>query len=143
MKRFALALLAGAVLTACASAPSERRERGLDAYADDARLGEETNRICFASNIDGFSMNERETVLLHEGRERYMVEVTPGCHDLEHAEAIAIDNTMSCITPGDAIIVSQAMGGTFGTQRCLITEIREWNRKAEQEVKEPVQENPS
>ena len=131
MKRIAMAFLAGTMLSACATGDQEPRKRGLDAYADDARLGAETNRICFASNIDGFSMNTRDTVLLHEGRDRYMVAVSGGCSELDQAEAVAIDNTLSCITPGDAIIVSHALGGTFGTQRCMITEIREWDRDAE------------
>jgi len=146
MKPIALALAAALVLTACASGPVEPRKRGMDAYADDPRLGEETQRICFSSNIDGFSLNERETVVLHEGRDRYMVEVTAGCPDLEFAEAIAVDSATGCLTPGDAIIVARTLGDSFGNNRCLIREMREWDEKAKKPeaapAELPAEENP-
>lgn len=136
MRSTLITVLAATALTACATPTGEPRVRGIEAYADDPRLGEETNRICFASNIDGFSMNERETVLLHEGRDRYMVEVTAGCAELDYATAIGIDSTSNCVTPGDSIIVSQALGGTFAPQRCMIREIHLWDPKAEKPEEE-------
>ncbi len=143
MKPVALALAATLALIACASGPVEPRKRGLEAYADDPRLGEETRRICFASNIDGFSLNERETVVLHEGRDRFMVEVTAGCPDLEFAESIAVDSATGCLTPGDAIIVARTLGDSFGNNRCLIREMREWDPKAKEAEIEPAEENPA
>jgi Family of unknown function (DUF6491) len=82
-------------------------------------------------------MNDRETVLLHEGRDRFLVEVAGTCLELDHAESIGIDNSGSCLTPGDAIIVGTSLGDTLGPQRCLIREIREWNPKAEKPVENP------
>lgn len=136
MRSTMITVLAAATLSACATPAGETRVRGIEKYADDPRLGEETNRICFASSIDGFSMNERETVLLHEGRDRYMVEVSGGCMELDHATAIGIDSTSNCVTPGDNIIVSQALGGTFAPQRCMIREIHLWDPKAEKTEEE-------
>ncbi len=137
MKRIIMAVLAAATLGACSTAPAEPRLRGLEKYADDPRLGPEKRSICFASNIDGFSLNERETVVLHEGRDRYMVEVTAGCTDLEYAESIAVDSHGGCLTPGDSIIVARTLGDSFGSNRCMIREIREWNPKAEAAPADP------
>ena len=142
MKRIILAVLAAATLGACSTAPAEPRLRGLEKYADDPRLGPEKKSICFASNIDGFSMNERASVVLHEGRERYMVEVTAGCMDLDFAESIAIDSSGGCVTPGDSIIVARTLGDSFGSNRCMIREIREWNPKAGKSEAE-AEENPA
>lgn len=146
MKHVALALAAAVALSSCASAPAEPRKQSLADYAGDPRLGEETRRICFSSNIDGFSLNERRTVVLHEGRDRFMVEVTAGCPDLEFAEAIAVDSATGCLTPGDAIIVARTLGDSFGNNRCLITEMREWDekaKKAEPETVPAAEENPA
>ena len=142
MKRIILAVLAATTLGACTTAPAEPRLRGLEKYADDPRLGPETRSVCFASNIDGFSMNERETVVLQEGRDQYMVEVTAGCTDLEYAESIVVDSHGGCLTPGDSIIVASTLGDSFGSNRCLIREIREWNPKAEKPA-ETAEENPA
>ncbi len=138
MNRILPGLTALLALAACATAATEPAARGLDRYADDPRLGEETDRICFASNIDGFSLNERSTVVLSEGRDDYMVEVTGSCFDLDNAEAIALDSPTGCVTPGDAIIVASTMGGGgIGPQRCLIREIRKWDPKAEKPAEKP------
>jgi hypothetical protein len=142
MKRIILAVLAATALGACTTAPAEPRLRGLEKYADDPRLGPEKRSICFASNIDGFSLNERETVVLQEGRDQYMVEVTAGCADLEIAETIAVDSHGGCLTPGDSIIVASTLGDSFGSNRCLIREIREWNPKAGKPA-EAAEENPA
>jgi hypothetical protein len=142
MKRITLAVLTALTLGACTTAPAEPRLRGLEKYADDPRLGPEKKNICFAANIDGFSMNERASVVLHEGRDRYMVEVTAGCMDLDFAESIAIDSSGGCVTPGDSIIVARTLGDSFGSNRCMIREIREWNPKAEKPEAE-AEENPA
>ena len=142
MKTIALTILAVGALVACSTTPAEPRLRGIEKYAADPRLGEVADDICFASTIDGFSMNERDTVLLHEGRDRYMVEVSAGCQDLDFAEAIALDSTLSCLSRGDSIIVSHASGGGFGPERCMIREIRKWNPKAEKPEAE-AEENPA
>jgi len=141
MKAITLAFLAAAALSACASAPSEPQARGVAKYAEDPRLGEETNKICFASGIDGFSMNDRDTVLLHDGRKRYMVEVTGTCLDLDNAESIVLDSTTSCLTPGDSIVIAQTFGESFGSRRCMIRDIYFWNPKAE--AAEAAEENPA
>lgn len=145
MKHIILVLCASTLLGACASAPGEPAKKGLEKYAGDPRLGEETNKICFTSSIDGFSMNDRDTVLLHDGSKRYMVEVTGNCFDLDNAQSIALDDATGCLTPGDSIIVAETIGGSFGSRRCMIREIHTWDRKAEKpsEAAAPAQENPA
>lgn len=143
MKAISMAFLAAAALTACANAPGETVASGIERYADDPRLGEETQKICFASNIDGFSMNERRTVVLHDGSKRYMVETSGGCFDLDSAQSIALDSTSSCLTPGDSLIVAQAFSSAQGPQRCLIRDIYLWDPKAKSGDPAAGEENPS
>lgn len=140
-------IAAAAALAACSSTPGTATPSGIARYADDPRLGDEARNICFARSIDGFSMNERDSVVLHEGRDRYLVAIAGTCMDLEYAEAIALDAPTGCLTPGDAIIVSRAMGGTLGPQRCIITHIRNWDPKAkakpDPEAAPAMEENPA
>ena len=141
MYRLTLTALAIAAITGCAATPGEARPSGLAQYEGDPRLGEETNKICFASSIDGFSMNDRKSVLLHDGSKRYMVEVTGSCLDLDNAESIALDNTTSCLTRGDSIIIAQTFGQSIGSRRCMITEMHLWDPKAEKPAA-AAEENP-
>lgn len=136
-------IAAAAALAACSSTPGTASPRGIERYAEDPRLGEETRQICFARSIDGFSMAERDSVLLHEGRDRYMVEVAGACVDLEHAEAIALDTPTGCLSRGDSVIVTRSLGGNLGPQRCMITRIHDWDRKATKTAPEAAEENPA
>ncbi|MGE6696290.1 DUF6491 family protein [Hyphomonas sp. NPDC076900] len=143
MLRSAALIFTTALLAACQSAPGTGTPQGIAAYADDPRLGEPADRICFASSIDGFSDNKRNTVILREGRDEYMVEVFGACPDLEYAQSIGIDSATGCLTRSDALIVGHSLGGTgMGPQRCLIREIRKWDRKAEKPA-EPAAESPA
>lgn len=142
MKHLSLAVLAMAAVAACTSTPQEAKSSGIEKYADDPRLGAETNKVCFASSIDGFSMNDRSTVLLHDGKKRYMVEVTGACLDLDNAESIALDNATSCLTPGDSLIIASTFGETFGSRRCMIRDIYEWDKDAKKAA-EAAEENPA
>jgi hypothetical protein len=137
MKQVIFAAVAAATLAGCTSTPAEPSPRGIAQYADDPRLGEETNKVCFASSIDGFSMNDRSTVLLHDGKKRYMVEVTGTCLDLDNAESIALDNSTSCLTPGDSIIIASTFGETFGSRRCMIRNIYNWDKDAKKAEENP------
>ncbi|MFN7056142.1 DUF6491 family protein [Hyphomonas sp.] len=134
MLRPAAALLSAAVLTACGSVPGESRPDGMERYAEDPRLGEPVDRVCFTSTIDGFSMNTRRTVVLHRGSKRYMVEVFGACPDLEYADAIGMVSPSACLSRMDAILVTRTSGSPGPRpQRCQIREIREWNPRAEAE----------
>ncbi len=125
-------LLIAALATACANGlPGQPPSSGIAQFGDDPRLGEPVSSICFASNIDGFSMNRRDTVLLHEGRDRFMVEVFGTCPDLEFAHTIGVDTTASCLSKGDALIVRDTFGASaMGPRRCVVREIRAWDPKA-------------
>lgn len=139
MKQLIFACLAAAAVAGCASAPGEPSPKGIAQYADDPRLGEETNRVCFASTIDGFSMNDRSSVLLHDGKKRYMVEVTGSCLALDDAESIALDSTGGCLSSGDSIVIGTTFGESFGPRRCMIKDIYTWDPDA----KPVAEENPA
>lgn len=143
MLKPALLILSAGLLAACQSTPGETKPSGVAAYADDPRLGEKVSSVCFASSIDSFSMNKRDTVVLREGRKDYLVEVFGNCFDLESAMAIGIDAATGCLSKGDALIVSSSLTGSsvgMGPQRCMIKEIYAWDSKAKEKVPEETQE---
>ncbi len=132
MHRALLILPAVLGIAACANGlPGETPASGMAKFADDPRLGEPVASICFASYIDGFSMNTRNTVVLHEGRDRFMVEVFGTCPDLEFAQSVGVAASGSCLSKGDALVITETIGGgTFGPRRCTVREIRAWDPKA-------------
>ena len=125
-----------ALVTACAATPTDR-VKGVAQFADDPRLGEETDRVCFQRTIDNFTLTTRDTVVLEAGPSRqYLVEVVGVCSDLDHAQSIGIDAATSCLTRGDALIVSRSPfslndPSNIGPQRCLIKAIYDWDGDAE------------
>lgn len=124
-----------ALVAACATTPDDR-VRGVAQFENDARLGEEVNRICFQSTIDNFSDATRDTVVLDAGVSRqYLVEVFGVCPDLKHAQSIGIASRTSCLTSSDALLVSDSAFGLndgtgIGPRRCTIRSIYEWDEDA-------------
>ena len=129
-------------LAGCASTTdSEPGPIGIAKYADDPRLGEETNRICFASSIDSFSDNTRDTVVVREGRDHYLIEVFGTCLPLQNAITMRVAATTSCLTKGDSLIVSDSLSAgrnePFSTARCRVKSIHKWDPKAEKAEEAP------
>ena len=121
----------------CASTASDEDEKpkGLAAYADDARLGEQVKKICFTSSIDNFRSPERETVIVERGvRDEYILEVTGSCPNLRYAQRLALDTSLSCLTKFDNLYVYDSAFGTISTpgsvDRCPIKSIHKWNEDA-------------
>ncbi len=130
------------ILTGCASTGgSEREPAGIAKYADDPRLGEEVDHVCFANNIDSFGDNTRDTFTVREGRDHYLIEVFNTCTPLEHAMTMMIDTSTSCLTSGDSVIVSDSImprrGQPFSTARCSVKSMHKWDPKAEAAQDEP------
>ena len=123
-------------LAACQTTNAdEDTERGIAAFSDDIRLGEEVSKICFAGQIDGFRDTRRDTVILESGvRDEYIVEVMGGCQNLRHAGSIALDTNMSCLHKFDNIIVFDSAFATkttpFSQERCAIKSIYKWDEDA-------------
>lgn len=137
VRRFVPIALA-ALVAACATTPDDR-VRGVAQFEDDPRLGKEADRICFQSTIDNFSNPTRDTVILEAGVSRqYLVEVFGVCPDLKFAQSIAIAARTSCLTSGDALLVSDSAfglndGSGIGPRRCTIRSIYEWDEDASAE----------
>lgn len=147
MRLFFISLAAPIILSACATDPNaEPRPKGVERYADDPRLGEEVKRVCFTSTIDGFSENERDTVVVRKGMDHYLIEVFGSCNALEHAQLVGFDSHMSCLSKGDSLVVSESIAGPrnegLGGQRCMITAIYDWDPDATDEA-EASEESPS
>lgn len=123
-------------LYACASSSGET-EDGVAAYADDPRLGEQVDRICFGRQIDGFGETTDRTIIVEAGvNEHYLIETVGFCPDLDWAQSISLDQFSSCLSRGDAII---PYGSAFGPDRtgpapqaCRIKAIYEWDEDAEE-----------
>lgn len=131
MLRTGLIALSALALAGCESTGGPPAPQGMAAYADDPRLGEKVDRVCFASSIDGFSMNERRSVVLHRGSRRYMVEIHGTCPDLDNARAIGLATPTGCLMRNDNILVTSTFGSPGpGARRCMISEIREWDPRA-------------
>lgn len=145
--RPSLALAAAMFAVAgCASTDgSEREPSGVAKYADDARLGEKVDRICFAGNIDSFGDNTRDTFTVREGRDHYLIEVFGTCTPLEHAVTMRIDASTSCLTNGDRIVVSDSLmpqpSQPFSTARCMVKSMYKWNPKAQESDGEPAEDS--
>lgn len=137
MKHLVLPLSA-LLLAACASAPEgEKRVRGAAQFSEDARLGEQTDKICFASSIDGFGKTTRDTVIVEEGRDHFLIETFGTCFNLSHAERIGFDTKGSgCLRASDKLIVSDSVfsnGDQHDFDHCTIKSIYKWDPKAETE----------
>ncbi|KCZ87674.1 DUF6491 family protein [Hyphomonas jannaschiana] len=134
--RLSLSLFTALIAVAgCAStADTEPKPKGVAKYADDPRLGEEVDRICFASNIDSFGDNTRDTFTVREGRDYYLIEIFGSCPPLQHAMTMRMDSTMNCLTAGDHVIVSDSLTSSsstpFSKSRCLVKSIYKWDPKA-------------
>jgi hypothetical protein len=129
-----IAIPCALALCACAST-DEAREEGVAAYADDPRLGEQVDRICFGRQINGFGETTDSTIVVRYGvNEHYLVETFGYCRDLDWAQSIALDQFSTCLTRGDSII---PYGSAFGPDRsgpppqsCRIKAIYEWDEDA-------------
>lgn len=133
-----LMALSAAALSACAT-PDKDRARGIAKYDGDARLGEQVDKICFASGIDGFGETTRNTVIVREGvRDNYLVEVYGGCINLEGAQSIGLDSRQGCVRKGDNLIVSESLfvndNVGIGPQSCAIKSIYKWNKDATEQA---------
>ena len=134
------------LLSACATVANGGDEavdtvRGAERFAEDERLGERVDRMCFTSSIDGFSDAEDDTIVLRASASRHYLVETTSCHNLDWAQSVAIDSHSSCATRGDRLIVYDTAFPTHSndglrTQRCLITGIYEWDPDAGEETEE-------
>ncbi|MEZ5998371.1 MAG: DUF6491 family protein [Hyphomonas sp.] len=138
---------AGFVLAGCTSTPAAdggktANARGAEKFADDPRLGEEVKQICFASAIDSFGETTRDTIVVREGRDHYLVEVFPGCTNMDVAQSISVDAATGCLTKGDHIVVADSVMPSphdrdpFAVQRCMVNKIYKWDPKAKDAPKE-------
>lgn len=135
MQTLLVSALALSSITACASTEAgEREPRGIAAYANDPRLGEQVNKICFAHSIDGFNGLDERTVILSDGpRKKYIAETFGPCHDLDYAWEIALSSHSSCLRDNDKLIITRGAGVPNSdpiTRTCYIKNIYKWDPKA-------------
>ncbi|MEL8054794.1 MAG: DUF6491 family protein [Pseudomonadota bacterium] len=128
-------------LAACATASSpeneaKRLEREAElTFANDIRRGEEVDKICFASQIDGFTNTTDRAVVVREGNDEFLITTRSRCDNLDFANSLAIKSSLSCLRRGDRIAGNQSVfGGNYGgppSVRCFVDKIYKWDRDAE------------
>lgn len=129
------AVSAGA-LAACATPEDQDREpEGAAAFADDPRLGEQRDRICFGSQINGFGQTTDRTIVVEAGvNDEYLIETFGACPDLDFAQSIRFDQFSSCVRRGDSLIPYDSPFGPDHTDippaPCRINAIYEWDSDA-------------
>ena len=139
MKSFALFAATGLLLAACATEPSVTDTLGDTAFTEaDPRRGEEVRSVCFTSSIDGFGETSRRSVVVRTSpRERYLIEVFPGCFNLNDAQSLAIDSFSGCLTRGDELKPFTSAFGPSRTdvrQTCRVSKIYRWDPDALEEA---------
>lgn len=138
-----------ALLAACAATPpasetaSAASNIEVAAAADgeaapDPRRGEPVSRLCFVSNISGFTETTRRSVVVEKGvNDQYLIETFGSCFNLDDALTLGFDTfaRSGCLTRGDSIIASESAFGLndrtgVGPQRCTIRGIYRWDPEA-------------
>lgn len=127
-----LALLSAACFAGVASTAFAKQDND---QTPDKRIGDEVDRICFGSTINGWKTVDKKTddvVLLQKGvNDWYYVELLGTCDSsvLRSAEHIGIESRPAggCITRGDTILVRDHPDLI---RRCAIQRMYKWDDKA-------------
>lgn len=141
-------LAASALLVLAGCATDDATTKTAEAETVDPRRGDEVDRLCFARNINGFGETTRNSVVVSEGLDQYLVETFRGCFDLDDAQSLAIDSSLSCLTRGDRITGFDSVFGPDNTRprsyACTVKAIYEWDDEAEAapETEEPKTDAP-
>ncbi len=106
--------------------------------AEDPRVGEEMDRICFTNGISGFSdyNGPEDALILRRGPGReYLVTLFPGCITVDRAQRVAFVDRFSgsCLMRGDEILVSAELfraGSSLDNDVCRISEVYAYDRDA-------------
>jgi hypothetical protein len=106
----------------------------------DPRLGEQTDKICFASSINNFRpiKGEDDVVLLERGaNDWYRVELMGACSysRIRSAQSVGIRTIPGggCLRPGDDLIFAEAFArrdAPLDYVSCRVESISRWDEKA-------------
>lgn len=144
MKLFVATMALALSLGACASSEAEP-ERTIN-LAEDKRVGEQLDRLCFTSGINGFSWTSSTSVILSRGTKDFLVTTRSRCRDLRDAQSLAVDSFSGCLSRGDRLIGFDSAFGRNASDippfPCFVDEIYEWDRDAKApETDKPDSEN--
>lgn len=133
MKQILAPILIALVVGACASSETEP-DRTIN-LAEDKRVGEQLDRLCFTSGINGFSWTSSTSVVLSRGTKDFLVTTRSRCRDLRDAQSLAVDSFSGCLSRGDRLIGFDSAFGRNSSHippfPCFVDEIYEWDRGAE------------
>lgn len=133
MKQFLAPVMIALCVGACASSDTEP-DRTIN-LAEDKRVGEQLDRLCFTSGINGFSWTSSTSVILSRGTKDFLVTTRSRCRDLRDAQSLAVDSFSGCLSRGDRLIGFDSAFGRNSSHippfPCFVDEIYEWDRDAE------------
>lgn len=130
---WSLLALSGMLFSACAVQEKKQSE-----FADDARLGEAVDSVCFTGGLSGFYSVGDQALVLRDGPGRsYLVE-TGFCPNLRLVEGLRLDDPSNCLRRGDRLSVFDTPLPEKGFQsdrpdHCTVTMIFEWHPDREEE----------
>lgn len=110
--------ISAALLSVSASADqtetrADKKAKAL--FQDDERRGAEVTKLCFVSQIDGFSNQTERAIIIQEGTKEYLVTTSQRCTALEFTNTVNVDASFSCLRRGDLI------------SGCFVDKIYEWD----------------
>lgn len=133
MKLLFAPMLMAFLVAACASSETEP-DQPIN-LAEDKRVGEQVDRLCFTSGINGFSWTSSTSVVLSRGTKDYLVTTRSRCRDLRDAQSLSVDSFSGCLRRGDRLIGFDSAFGRNSSHippfPCFVDEIYEWDRDAE------------
>lgn len=128
------AFLLSLALAACASSDDDTTKY-TEFDLEDPRIGEEVDRVCRGTGVDGFGDTTRNTVVVSTSvSQQHLLKVAGGCFNLKHAQSISVKQRGGCLSRGDSVYAFDSAFGPSPSdprpQRCLITNIYEYDMDA-------------
>lgn len=131
-------ILIGALcaLAGCASSDTPTSSERVAELLKDARVGEQVDKICFQSTIDGFRENTRDSVILTRGVSDDYLVLMKGCRDLDRAQSLGLAGRGSCLRRSDRLIVSDSAFSLSGNSpvvpdQCWVDAIYRWDDRVD------------
>lgn len=116
MARPLMALMLGALLTACASGLARKDDAAQYRYQDYA--GEPVDTVDTMGRVTGWTSVSRDQLVIWTGvNDAWLIKVWSTCRDLEYANSVVVERSGTKITKFDQVLV--------GRERCQISEIRQ------------------
>ncbi len=144
MRFFIFGTLFIPALLACANTETETKAKpkGIAEFANDPRLGEKIDKICFLRAMRGFKTINDRTILLRKNRkERYAIETYGTCMDLDFAWELGFLESSTCLRTYDRFVITRGTSAPI-ERTCTVKSIHKWNEAAKDTTDKPQEDRP-